>query len=188
MDLCNDYLLLQSWLLGDRTAGKLLVIKSYEKVQNQVAFRLNHSIPDFQNIVKDITQEAFTRAFEKIDRYNGSTLFSTWVVGFASNCIHERFREIKRETSLVAKFEHTLFPVSEELSDPESVFISNDERQSIKKAFLSLPIQYQEIIYMRLELGISYKEISRELNKSVESLESTFRRALNALRNELMKI
>lgn len=178
----QDYLLVQAWLAGDKEVGNRLINSSYSKVLKQVAFRVKAWFPGLQEYIEDVTQEAFSRAFDKIEQYNGSALFSTWVCGFIKYCLNEKQRENKKNTDLGNRIVEKVFPVSEEYEDPEETLINKEECEVVRESFLSLSLEHQEIIYLRLILGMPYKEISAELGKSVDSLESLFRRAIKALR------
>lgn len=185
--MSRDLTLVLAWLSGDKEAGKKLIAENYEKVLRLVTSRLSLYSPGLSSDAEDITQEAFSRALEKIEDYNGTTLFCTWVFGFAVNCIRENIREKSKINKLEEKILTLPSTIDSELLNPETIFIKKVEVESVRYSFLSLKLEYQEIIYLRLYLGLSYKEIALEKRKSISSLESLFRRAMTAFEREYKK-
>src|SRR5208283_2824716 len=77
---------------GDTTAFEQLV-RQYER---QI-FRVAHHITQNREDAEDITQDAFFKAYEKLDQFQGNSKFSTWLVRIAVNESLMRLR--KRKTS-----------------------------------------------------------------------------------------
>lgn len=187
----RDLTLVQAWLNGDKEAGRILVGESYDRVLNW-AFKLiyHYSIPEGQTLAGEITNEAFERALRKIKDYDASSRFYTWVCGFVGNCLKEYCRKHAKYIVMDESQGTNAFLFEAEFSsysDPETTYIHKEEYEAVKEAFFALKKEYQDILYKRLILEMSYKEISVTTEKSVEALESIFRRALVALRNEFQK-
>lgn len=187
----RDYALIQGWLSGNSISGEKLLSDNYEKVLRFVAFSFDKHTENFQETIEDVTEEAFTRAFSKIQYYNGSCSFYTWVCGYAKNCIKEKLRTIYKELNHVQFideldcFENNGF---DDYDDPEEAICQKEEYEAVRTAFFSLQDDYKEIIYFRLIKGLKYNEISDLSGKSVDNLESLFRRALKALKKEFNKV
>jgi RNA polymerase sigma-70 factor (ECF subfamily) len=77
---------------GDTAAFEQLV-RQYER---QI-FRVAQHITQNREDAEDITQDAFLKAYEKLDQFQGNSKFSTWLVRIAVNESLMRLR--KRKTS-----------------------------------------------------------------------------------------
>src|SRR5579859_874516 len=77
---------------GDVSAFEQLV-RQYER---QI-FRVAQHITQNREDAEDITQDAFLKAYEKLDQFQGNSKFSTWLVRIAVNESLMRLR--KRKTS-----------------------------------------------------------------------------------------
>jgi len=80
-------------LAGDADAYAELV-RRYQKMIHAVAYRMTGSMEDSE----DVAQEAFLRAYERLDSFRAEAKFSTWLCRIAVNtCLNWRTRESKRE-------------------------------------------------------------------------------------------
>ena len=186
LDRSRDLTLVQSF--DNRKARETLFNESYEKVVKWIAAKVQPTTPNYREVVHEITQIAFSRAFEKLEAFDGSRPFYYWVCGFANNCLKELWRS-KKNTDIptIDNILENLIPIYDQIplyGNPEIIFIRKEESEAVRNAFKALSQNYQEILYLRLYLGLKYCEIATELNKSVDSLESLFRRAIVALRKE----
>ena len=77
---------------GDSAAFEKLV-RQYER---QV-FRVAQHITQNREDAEDITQDAFLKAYEKLDQFQGNSKFSTWLIRIAVNESLMRLRKAKDE-------------------------------------------------------------------------------------------
>lgn len=183
----RDFALVQGWLSGSSSSGEKLITESYQKVSRLVAVKISPSTNNYQETVEEITEEAFTRAFEKIHTYSGACSFYTWVCGFAKNCVKERLRKIYRdlkEPEYKDEVEYFEEYELDDFDDPEKAACKKEEYEAVRNAFLSLQPDYREILHFRLIKGLKYDAISNLSGKPVDNLESLFRRALKALKKQ----
>src|SRR5207245_1267263 len=87
-----DVALVERAKAGDTAAFEQLV-RQYER---QI-FRVAQHITQNREDAEDITQDAFLKAYEKLDQFQGNSKFSTWLVRIAVNESLMRLR--KRKTS-----------------------------------------------------------------------------------------
>jgi RNA polymerase sigma factor, sigma-70 family len=177
----------QGWLSGNSSSGEKLVTESYDKVSRLIAIKINPGTRNYQETIEEITEESFTRAFGKIHSYNGSCSFYTWVCGFAKNCVNEKFREIYRDLKQPEFKEEVEYFEEYDMDafdNPEEAVCRKEEYEAVRSAFLSLQSDYREILHFRLIKGLKYDAISHLSGKSIDNLESLFRRALKALKKQ----
>src|SRR5487761_2568645 len=87
-----DVALVERVRAGDISAYDTLV----RKYERQI-FRIAQHITQNREDAEDVTQDAFLKAYEKLDQFQGNSKFSTWLVRIAVNESLMRLR--KRKTS-----------------------------------------------------------------------------------------
>lgn len=135
-------------------------------------------------VAEDIFQDTFVRAIHalKEGNYNEEGKFSAWVMRIAHNLCIDYFRGKK-------------MPVTRERDDYNPFdYISSNERNSedekvnaevltdAKRLLNYLPMEQKEIVMMRLYYDMSFKEISEQLDISINTALGRMRYALINLR------
>jgi RNA polymerase sigma-70 factor, ECF subfamily len=87
----DDKTLVQATRDGDRAAFSKLVLKYQDKV-----FYLAYDLIGEYDDAKDVAQEAFIRAFEKIHQFEDRAQFSTWLYRITVNLAMDQHRRRKR--------------------------------------------------------------------------------------------
>ncbi|MBX7051830.1 MAG: sigma-70 family RNA polymerase sigma factor [Flavobacteriales bacterium] len=141
-------------------------------------------------VAEDIFQDTFVRAIHalKEGNYNEEGKFSAWVMRIAHNLCIDYFRGKKK------------MPVTRERDDYNPFdFIGNDEKNSeeshmnaevltdTKRLLNYLPMEQKEIVMMRLYYDMSFKEISEQLDISINTALGRMRYALINLRKLIEK-
>lgn len=132
------------------------------------------------DVANDLTAQIFTRAIERIDRYQprkGAT-FRSWIFAIARNAITDRWRR-QRPT-------RPLEPLIDELTDhdpgPEEHALHNDELSWLLDMLDHLPNTQRDIIELRLA-GLTTAEVGDALGMSQPAVKSAQSRAYKRLRN-----
>lgn len=182
MNLHEDFERIRAYLNGDRLTGEDLFGETYIFVFRWVRSRIKYRL-DLHDFTDDIVQNALCNALRKIDEYNGSRPFPVWVLGFAKNCLLEAHRR-RIDFEYNDKVENTDSIIQDFFSlDPQTVIIYQEEHRLVHKVLEELPSNYRAILYQRIILKISYKEISAKTGQTVVSLEHLFRRAIKSARD-----
>ena len=96
----------------------------------------------------DITDEAFARCYEHLDRYRGESRFSTWVGGYAKNIARNRYS--RQQTQLRNKGHlEDLARNQMATCDPYFVLLRCERDKCLWRAFFDLDGVDQEIIIRR---------------------------------------
>ena len=134
-----------------------------------------------QDLAEDIAQEAFIRAYEKLDLYNEAYSFSTWLYKIADNLA---FRHMKQ-----AKVTQDIDEIEELIPDdkPSLDEVTNAlfERQEVRDAVAALPAGYRQVISLYYWDGFSYEEIAEIMDRPVGTVRTWLHRAKDDLRKEL---
>lgn len=183
----EDYELVHQYLCGDKDAGQKLYSEAYPLLKNLVLARTKGSVLNNEDI-NDIIMESFKRSIEKLDRFDGSSKFISWVIGIAQFVIKEQLRK-KTKTSTEdisdTRFENTISLLNK---DPLIVLLKKESQEAIIAAINQLSSEHKQIIQLRLLNKVSVKDISAMSGKSDSAVNSLYSRALKSLRNNLKNI
>jgi len=128
---------------------------------------------------KDLTQETFLKAYESLERFDGSCKISTWLCQIAKHLLYQYYAKAGRQIPIEA----------EELAQKASVAKENTESQVLTRIELidclkelqKLPEQMREVMYLRVMSDLSYREIGEIMGKSENWARVNFYRAKEAL-------
>lgn len=168
-------------LAGNENVYKLIVNK-YEKA---LYFFIIKMIRD-REIIPDLIQEIFTKAFSNLESYNSQFAFSTWLYRIATNHTIDYLRKKKLQTLSIDE------PVSTKDGDmqmelPDTSFeadksvIQQQRKKIIDKAIEELPEKYRMVIQMRHMEEKSYQEISDILDLPLGTVKAHIFRARELL-------
>ena len=92
----EDYNMVHKYLLGNDEAGKELYSKTYPIVKRYIANNKNSNYISEED-KEDILDDAMMESVRKLEYYNGTSAFSTYVCGIACNKILENIRSNANE-------------------------------------------------------------------------------------------
>jgi RNA polymerase sigma factor (sigma-70 family) len=75
--------------------------------------------------------------------------------------------------------------VSTNLNGPDHAIISSEESQKLNRALAQLPNEQREVIALRLKGEMTFKEIAKLNNISINTIQGRYRYGLNKLRSVL---
>jgi len=104
----EDFLLLDKYLRGDKSAGEELFGSIYPIVRKYVFSQTNADIYLGENDKEDIIADAMMRAIEKQHLFDGSSKFSTFVIGFSKNIIFEKRKKSTNQSAKIVSLEAAL--------------------------------------------------------------------------------
>src|SRR6201989_1315164 len=87
-----DLQLVQRTLAGDQRAFEALVVKYERRIQRLIG-RMVRDV----DLVEDIAQETFIRAYRAIPQFRGESAFYTWLYRIAVNTAKKSLVELKRD-------------------------------------------------------------------------------------------
>jgi RNA polymerase sigma-70 factor (ECF subfamily) len=158
---------------GDSDAFGELVVK-HQRVVFNIAYRLAGNRED----AKDVTQEAFVRAFRKLDRFDPDRPFAPWLYRLATNTALNWLKRRRPEA-------HKGIEPIERGPGPAARLIAVESVSRLREAIGSLPLNQRAAIELRHFQGASYKEIGRRLNAPLSDVKSWLFRARRRLQRDL---
>ncbi|MTT31495.1 RNA polymerase sigma factor SigW [Terrilactibacillus sp. BCM23-1] len=142
---------------------------------------------------EDLSQEAFIRAYTKIDKYDVERKFSTWLYRIATNLSIDYLRKKKPNVYLDADLPGTEdFTLKSQLADgeplPEESIVNSETQALIQQEINQLPLKYRSAIVLKYIQDMNLKEISEILNIPVGTVKTRIHRGREALRKRLRHV
>ena len=132
---------------------------------------------------QDVLQEALTRAWLKLDQFEGRARFSTWLTRIAINEAYDAIRPAGPQT--LELDDHVGERVAGWGGEPEAVFEAREFLQAIDQALATLPLDYRTAVVLRDVEGLSTAEAAEILGIGERALKSRLHRGRMALRDQL---
>lgn len=181
----SDLMLVERTVAGDQRAFELLVIKYQRRIRRLIA-RMVRDV----DLVEDIAQETFIRAYRALHQFRGDAQFYTWLYRIAVNTAKKFLMELKRdptvsESSLKSGEDddetswHGSEPTTEET--PESMLAAREIAATVDAAMEALPEDLRQAVTLREIEGLSYEEISEVMNCPIGTVRSRIFRAREAI-------
>lgn len=180
----SDAQLVERSVAGDQKAFELLVIKYQRRIQRLIA-RMVRDV----DLVEDIAQDTFIRAYRALPQFRGEAQFYTWLYRIAINTAKKALMDLKRnptvsENAYKSDDDDETSPVENELTSsetPDAVLASKEIAQIINAAMEALPEELREAITLREIEGLSYEEIAVAMSCPVGTVRSRIFRAREAI-------
>ncbi|MFI5444745.1 RNA polymerase sigma factor RpoE [Polaromonas sp. UC242_47] len=180
----SDALLVERTVAGDQKAFELLVIKYQRRIQRLIG-RMVRDV----DLVEDIAQETFIRAYRALAQFRGEAQFYTWLYRIAVNTAKKSLMDLKRnptvsENSFKSGEDDETSPLENELTSsetPEAVLASKEIAQMVNAAMEALPEELRQAISLREIEGLSYEEIAEAMNCPIGTVRSRIFRAREAI-------
>jgi RNA polymerase sigma-70 factor (ECF subfamily) len=184
-----DAPLIERVKLGDKRAFEMLVIKYQRRIERLIA-RMVRDV----DLVPDIAQETFIRAYRALPQFRGESAFYTWLYRIAVNTAKKALMELKRDP-LVSESAYAsrddddeTSRVENELSDgetPEGLLASKEIAAAVNAAIEALSEDLRQAITLREIEGLSYEEIAEAMNCPIGTVRSRIFRAREAIATRL---
>lgn len=162
-----------------------MIFQRYKKPILNYALRILGNRAD----AEDATGEVFLALFAKKYRFDPKSKFSTWLYTVTHNICISKIRKRKWTVSLFVRRANEEEP--QEMEIPDTSFVPDEELERketalyVKNAIHKLPDLYKQALVLREYHDLSYEDISRVLNCSLEKVKILIYRAREQLRHEL---
>src|SRR4051812_32690510 len=107
---------------------------------------------------QDVVQEAYLRAFRSFGGFHG-TNGRAWLLTIVRNTSYTLLKKA-HAVDLTTTFDETIHATEHESLSPAALLERIEETQLIKEAIEGLPAEFREILTLRHQEGLSYKEIA----------------------------
>lgn len=181
----REALIVQRAAAGDQRAYELLVIKYQSRIERLIS-RFVRDV----DLVPDIAQETFIRAWRALPQFRGDAQFYTWLYRIAVNTAKKSLLELKRNPVITDTALHPTDSDSEtsaaetELiseSTPESELSAREIASAVDAALDDLSEDLRRAITLREIEGLSYEEIADVMDCPIGTVRSRIFRAREAI-------
>jgi RNA polymerase sigma-70 factor (ECF subfamily) len=182
----SDLRLVERTVAGDQRAYELLVIKYQRRIERLVG-RMVRAV----DLVQDITQETFLRAYRALHQFRGEAQFYTWLYRIAVNTAKKALVDLKRNPVITESAlrgggdddDETSLLDRELTSDetPETVLAAQEIAAAVNAAMEALPEDLRQAVTLREIEGLSYEEIAAAMNCPIGTVRSRIFRAREAI-------
>jgi RNA polymerase sigma-70 factor (ECF subfamily) len=177
----EDAALIERAAGGDEQAFRLIV----EKYSRALRFHITRMVRD-KEIIDDLIQEIFLKAFSNLGSYNTSFAFSTWLYRIATNHTIDHLRKKKLKTLSIdepvqSKDGEMQIEIADNSTRADELILNKQRDKIILDALETLPSKYRMVIEMRHMEEKSYQEISEELDLPLGTVKAHIFRARELL-------
>jgi RNA polymerase sigma-70 factor (ECF subfamily) len=129
---------------------------------------------------EDLAQEAFIRAYQRLDSFDADRPFGPWMRRVAANVCLNRLQQTTPE----------VVPLDEErdedpLESPETAREQTERAEVLRNALINLPAHYRSVVELRHFQEMSYEEIAATLKLPLSDVKSHLFRARKLLAEKL---
>ena len=181
----SDLLLVERTVAGDLRAYDLLVIKYQRRIERLIGRMVRDT-----DLVPDIAQETFLRAYRALHQFRGDAQFYTWLYRIAVNTAKKALMDLKRNplvyegTLRSADDENETYRIGHELiteETPETVLAAREIAAQVNAAMDALPEDLRQAVTLREIEGLSYEEIATVMGCPIGTVRSRIFRAREAM-------
>jgi RNA polymerase sigma factor (sigma-70 family) len=182
----TDWMVVQRVQAGEVGAFDQLILKYRERVYAMV-YHMTSNRED----AADLTQDAFIKAFQSINRFQGQSSFFTWLYRIALNSALTHLRRNKLRSFFSfdkvhedAKITEVISQLTDKRDVEREVFVS-ELQEKLNEAMLKLSIPHRTVVTLFEIDGLSHEEIAEIMNCSVGTVRSRLHYAKQILQAEL---
>ena len=185
-----DALLVNRANRGDVRAFEMLVVKYQRRIERLIG-RMVRDV----DLVQDIAQETFIRAYRALPQFRGDSAFYTWLYRIAVNTAKKALMDMKRDPLVLESSRLSANEDGEETSraeneltdgeTPDALLASKEIAIAVNAAIEALSEDLRQAITLREIEGLSYEEIAEVMNCPIGTVRSRIFRAREAIATRL---
>jgi len=163
------------WIKQLKKGNELAAFNLYNSYSGAMYSTLIRMLHDEEQ-AKDLLQEAFVKAFRKINDLSNPIAFGGWLKQIVVNTGLEYVRKKKYDFEDVEEIEE----VNDDVNNPQLI-----EDEAIHEAIKSLPDGCRTVVCLHLLEGFKHKEIAEQLGISESTSKTQYRHAKALLKKKL---
>jgi RNA polymerase sigma-70 factor (ECF subfamily) len=160
-----------------------LLVDRYKDKAMTLAMRMLRNPED----AEEATQDGFIRAYNALDRFEGSAKFSTWLYRIVYNVCLTKLGKRKEEFREIDYDDETAYPSSGSIWPADSNYESREMVTIIKKVIEELPEKYSIILSLFYFQELSHEEICGVTQLPLGTVKTHLFRARVLLQQRLVK-
>ena len=180
----NDLELINQCLAGRTEAFGKLVLRHQDRL-----FRTLVSLLGSDEDARDVAQEAFVLAFQKLGTFRGDSAFYSWLfrIAFNASMSHKRKRRHATTSMDAAREQAGIEPLDDRSAGrPPSHSLEVREQQNlVQQALAELTDDYRTVLVLKELEGRKYQEIAEIIGCPIGTVRSRIHRAREEMREKL---
>lgn len=143
---------------GDRSAQACLVERYWDRLYRWL-YQLTHD----RHLAEDLTQDSFLKALGALPRFRAGGCFAAWLFRIGHNTLLNHWRRNTRRRELLPED----LPGRE--PDPAEEVAAGEVLQTLTRAVSRLPEELRAALLLRVEEGLSFREIAQVFDLTEET-------------------
>lgn len=144
----------------------------------RTVYRFLYSICRDAPLAEDLTQETFLKAYQSIERFDGSCKISSWLCQIAKHLLYRHYEKTKREIPSALEGKEDSMPIA---PPPDGRVMAKLELMEVFRDMQKLPPAMREVIYLRITGELTFGEIGEIMGRSENWARVTFYRGKEIL-------
>lgn len=173
----SEQQLIRHALDGDRSAFAVLVTRNQDRL-----FASMMQVTGSPEEAEEVVQDAFIRAFIKLDTFQQNSQFFTWLYRIAFNNALTRRRRKKARVSLDQLRDNNGLEISDGSEGVDEPMLRGERVRMVKVAMTRLTDEHRDILILREMEENSYETIAEILAISIGTVRSRLSRARRQLK------
>lgn len=174
--------------------GRELAFRELVRRYERPVFSLVYRMVRDRELAEDLSQDAFIKVLNHIDRYSPEFKFSSWLFKIANNIAIDHLRRRHLDTismdgspnaTSASDVEATSFELADQGENALDELTAKELGSAIERAIASLRPEYRNCIMLRHVEGRSYEEIAATLDLPLGTVKTYIHRARHQLRDAL---
>ena len=180
----HDFDVIEKILQGDKGLFEILMRRN-----NQKLFRVIRSYIESEDLVKDIMQDTYIKAYEKLYMFNKKSSFSTWLIRIGINMALQELKSKQHKIIIHPdSLPHNHLIKKSTGMNPEKKIIQKEAKWILERTISELPEKYK-IVYILSEVeNMKIKDISDCLDISESNVKVRVYRAKQMLKDKLYEL
>jgi RNA polymerase sigma factor (sigma-70 family) len=175
--MVEDRLLILKFKLGSRDALQRI----YEKYKNDL-LKLAVTLVNDVNTADDVVQDVFVGFAQSADKIKLRGNLKKYLLTCVANRIRNQKRDRQRhETSGINSLD---YPTSD-VNRPEQWAILSEELELLSNAMAQIPYEQREVVTLYMQGDMTFRQIAKIQNASINTVQGRYRSGLNKLRSIL---
>jgi RNA polymerase sigma-70 factor, ECF subfamily len=175
----DEYGLIEQILKGQADRFRILVDR-----YSPMVFHIVRGFEKDDDEVRELAQQIFVKAFEKLESFNRASKFSSWLYSLSMNHCRDYAKNVRRQDSRFSEMDYDQLQARmSDSSDPHRDLEKKQAALIMAESIEKLKTEYSEPLLMKYRDGLSYNAMSKRLGVSVSALKVRVHRARTELKS-----
>lgn len=171
--------LINAILDGDAESFAVLVHRYQRPIYNMMLRMTNHP-----EEAADLTQEAFLKVYENLERFRPNGRFFPWLYTIGLNLARDHLRRHKN-TEEAAGLDPATGQLGQGCAEDDGACLRRMDAERLPSLLAALPLEYREALVLRFHEGLTMRDVGLALGISTSGAKMRVQRGLQRLRDKL---